>query len=66
MADETGKRVSLGFEYGDTPGAPGDHWALDFAPNRARIGMSSAQVGRQNYLQGFVSVSKDKIKYPPQ
>jgi hypothetical protein len=66
MDDETGKRMSLGAEHSDTPG-PGDNdWALDFGPDRARIGMFAREEGGQTYVRGMFSVSRDKVKYPYQ
>jgi hypothetical protein len=66
MADETGKRVSLGLEQSDTPSTEDNNWALNFGPDRARIGMFTVEEGGQKYVKGFLSVSRDKVKYPNQ
>jgi hypothetical protein len=63
MADETGKRVSLGVEHTDTPGPGDNNWALDFGPDRARIGMFTVEERGQTYVKGLFSVNRDKIKY---
>jgi hypothetical protein len=64
MADETGKRLSLGLEHSDTPSARDDTWALDFAPNMARIAMASEVQSGRRYIRGSFSVSRGKILYP--
>ena len=64
MDDETGGRVALGINQSDTPSTDDDDWALQFGPNRAWIGMFSRLEGGQKYVRGFLSISKDKVKYP--
>jgi hypothetical protein len=64
MADQKEKRLSLGFQLGDTPDPTNDNWALAFLPNRARVGMFSVEEGGRRYLRGLFSVSKDAIEYP--
>jgi len=64
MGDETGKRLALGVEHSDTPGPQDDDWHLVFNPDRAWIGMFSQSEGGTRYVRGFLSISKDKVKYP--
>ena len=64
MADETGKRLSLGVEHSDPPSSQDSNWALDFGPDRARIGMFALRQGAETYVEGLFSVSRDKVKYP--
>ena len=39
-------------------------WALDFSPDRARIGMITEHIKGGTYEQGFLSVHKDRVKFP--
>jgi hypothetical protein len=64
LEDETGPRVSLGHEQTDTPSPNDNDWALNFHPDRASIGMYARQQGAQTFVQGFLSVSHDKLKFP--
>lgn len=64
MDDETGVRVKLGVNHSDTPSAEDNDWALSFQPDRAWIGMFSQAEDGQEYVRGFLSVSKDKVKFP--
>lgn len=64
MEDETGPRVSLGIAGTDTPGVDVNDWDLDFHPERASIGMFARRDSKGTYLQGFLDVHKDRVKYP--
>jgi hypothetical protein len=64
MADETGKRLSLGVEHTDTPSRDDSDWALDFAPDRARIGMFTVEEGGQRYVRGLFDVNRERAKFP--
>jgi hypothetical protein len=64
MADESGKRLSLGVEHSDTPGPNDNDWFLRFQPSRAWIGMGTGSQGGQKYVQGFFEVNRDKVKSP--
>lgn len=63
MADETGRRLFLGVQQSDTPGRDDNNWALSFEPERASIGMFAGEEGGQKYVQGWLSVSRDKLKF---
>jgi hypothetical protein len=63
MEDETGPRVSLGIHQSDTPSTADNDWGLFFHPDMARIGMSSLPEGGQEYVRGFLSISKEKRKF---
>jgi hypothetical protein len=39
-------------------------WDLDFHPERASIGMFARRDSKGTYLQGFLDVHKDRVKYP--
>jgi hypothetical protein len=64
MDDETGPRVRLGINHSDSPSAADNDWALSFHPDRAWIGMFSRTEGGQEYVRGFLSISKEKRKSP--
>jgi hypothetical protein len=64
MEDETGPRVSLGIVGSDTPGFDVNDWALDFSPERSSIGMFARRDSTGTYVQGFLDVHRDKVKYP--
>ena len=64
MADEAGKRLSLGVEHSDTPSRQDNNWALDFGPERARIGMFTTKERGQAYIHGVLLINRDKVKYP--
>ncbi|MBZ5575671.1 MAG: hypothetical protein LAP40_03810 [Acidobacteriia bacterium] len=64
MGDENGKRLALGVEHSDTPGAQDNDWMLRFAPDRAWIGMVAEKKEGQTYIQGALSVNTNKLKYP--
>jgi len=64
MEDETGPRVSLGFEQSDTPGPQDNDWTLVFHPERARLGMFAERKGGQTYVRGGLLVNKEPVKYP--
>ena len=64
MEDETGPRMGLGVNQSDTPNPEDKDWALQFLPDRAWIGMYSRREAGVDSVRGFVSVSKDKVKYP--
>jgi hypothetical protein len=64
MEDETGPRVRLGINHSEPPSAADDDWAVSFHPDRAWIGMFSRPEAGQAYVRGFLSISKEKLKYP--
>lgn len=64
MDDETGSRMSLGILRSDTPGPQDNNWALDFAPERATIGMFTVKEHGRQYVRGTLSVHEDKVEYP--
>jgi hypothetical protein len=64
MEDETGPRVALGIASTDTPGFDVYDWDLEFLPERASIGMFARRDAKGTYLQGFLDVHKDRMKYP--
>lgn len=64
MADEFQPRMWLGTEQSDTPGPQDNDWSLILYPEVLRIGTRTEEIAGQTYVQGFVFVNKDKMKYP--
>ena len=64
MGDETGPRLSLGFDQTDTPGPENNDWALEFSQDRAVIGVMSEKREGQTYVRGVFNVNRDPVKYP--
>ena len=62
MGDETGGRVWLGVQQSHTAGLQDGTWALNFGPEKARIGMAQVEAGGREYFEGFFFVSKDKVR----
>lgn len=64
MEDETGPRVSLGFEQSDTADPHHDDWSLMFIPERAWLGMHAREADGRRYYRGGFSVNRDWVKHP--
>lgn len=64
MDDETGVRLALGVEQGDVPSTDDNDWVLNFYPERARMGMSARHDSTGTFVNGFLAVHKDAVKYP--
>lgn len=65
MDDESGVRAAFGYEQPDTSDPHADDWALQFLPNRARMGMYVDYDHGKKYLRGFVKIRDDKLPWPP-
>lgn len=64
LYDENSWRVGLGVEGSDTPSPNDNDWGLDFYPNRASMGMGTTQKRGKSYVQGYISIHRDKVPFP--
>jgi hypothetical protein len=65
MGDETWPRLWLGIQHSDTPGPEDNDWALSFGDS-VSIGRLTEEVGGERYVRGFLSVDKNRVKFPRQ
>jgi hypothetical protein len=63
MGDETWARLWLGIQQSDTGGPNDNDWALSFGDS-ASIGRVTEEVGGERYVRGFLSVDKNRVKFP--